>query len=186
MMRPMFSNGRSQVRGGFSQAGFDVGDHLLDGIEIRRVGWQVSRPGPVHLDHLAHVSGAAMRFDARDPDGLIDGKPALSFAEGASGKAPLLDDSQRRALAAMVTERANRGVVTRVVRWRLVDLAAYRLDEFALSLSRQGAVRLTYPAREGPDPTPTFIRRRSPPPMFDAPPLGRRAGWGGRLGAVGR
>ena len=52
--------------------------------------------------------------------------------------------------------------------------------------STAGAVRLTYPDREGPDPTLTFMRRRSRSPTFDAPPLARRGGWVGTRDAAGR
>ena len=69
-----------------------------------------------------------LRFNARGSDGLIDGK--------APGKVPLLDDAQRRALAAMV-EAGPIAASHGVVRWRLVDLAAWVWDEFKLSVSRQ-------------------------------------------------
>ncbi len=77
---------------------------------------------------LQTVRDWVLRFNAQGPDGLIDGK--------APGKTPLLDDAQRRALAAMV-EAGPIAASHGVVRWRLVDLAAWVWDEFKLSVSRQ-------------------------------------------------
>jgi transposase len=66
-----------------------------------------------------------MRFNARGPDGLIDGK--------APGRQPKLDDTQRQALAAIV-ESGPTPKVHGVVRWRLSDLAQWLHAEFAVSL----------------------------------------------------
>jgi transposase len=68
-----------------------------------------------------------LRFNAEGPDGLISRK--------APGKASILDDSHREALAAIVEAGpipASHGVV----RWRIVDLAAWLHDEFGLSVTR--------------------------------------------------
>ena len=57
-----------------------------------------------------------LRFNGVGADGLIDGVPP--------GGAPLLDEAQRRALAAIVESGpipASHGVV----RWRLIDLAQW-------------------------------------------------------------
>ncbi len=66
----------------------------MAGLDARR-----RTPGALACRRL---SDWVLRFNRQGPDGLIDGKPVLSFAEGAPGKAPLLDDAQRRALAAMI------------------------------------------------------------------------------------
>jgi transposase len=55
-----------------------------------------------------------LRFNARGPAGLIDGK--------APGNASKLNDAQRKALAAIV-ERGPIPAIHEVVRWRLADLA---------------------------------------------------------------
>ena len=77
---------------------------------------------------LQIVRDWVVRFNARGPTGLIDGK--------APGGRPLLSDDQRRALARVVVDgpiAASHGVV----RWRLIDLAQWIWDEFALSISKQ-------------------------------------------------
>jgi len=66
-----------------------------------------------------------MRFNARGPDGLIDGK--------APGRQPKLDDDQRQALAAIV-ESGPTPSVHGVVRWRPRHLAQWLHAEFAVSL----------------------------------------------------
>lgn len=66
------------------------------------------------------------RFNAEGPDGLINRK-----APGAPSK---LDDTQRGALA-QVVERGPDPEIDEVVRWRLMDLAAWIWDEFAISIS---------------------------------------------------
>ena len=67
-----------------------------------------------------------LRFNARGPAGLIDGK--------APGNASKLDVSQRQALAAIV-ERGPIPAIHEVVRWRLTDLAQWIWEEFGISLS---------------------------------------------------
>jgi transposase len=69
-----------------------------------------------------------VRFNARGPTGLIDGK--------APGGRPLLSDDQRRALARVVEDGpipASHGVV----RWRIVDLIQWLFDEYGVSVSKQ-------------------------------------------------
>lgn len=66
-----------------------------------------------------------LRFNADGPDGLIDRK--------APGKAPKLNDAQRRALAERV-EAGPIAAVDGVVRWRLKDLVQWIYQEFAISL----------------------------------------------------
>lgn len=77
---------------------------------------------------LQTIRDWVLRFNAVGPDGLVDGIPP--------GGVPLLDDAQRRALAAIVESGpipASHGVV----RWRLVDLAQWVWDEFRVSISKQ-------------------------------------------------
>ena len=65
---------------------------------------------------LQTVRDWVLRFNARGPAGLIDGK--------APGNASKLDDAQRQALAAIV-ERGPIPAIHEVVRWRLADLAQW-------------------------------------------------------------
>ena len=74
---------------------------------------------------LQIVRDWVMRFNARGPDGLLDGK--------APGKPRLLDDAQRRALVEIV-ESGPIPAIHGVVRWRLIDLAWWLHEEFAISL----------------------------------------------------
>jgi transposase len=77
---------------------------------------------------LQTVRDWVLRFNATGPDGLIDAPPP--------GGVPLLDDTQRRALAQIVESgpiSASHGVV----RWRLIDLAQWVWDEFEIAISKQ-------------------------------------------------
>lgn len=75
---------------------------------------------------LQIVRDWVVRFNARGPDGLLDGK--------APGKLPLLNDAQRQALADIV-ESGPIPAIHGVVRWRLIDLARWLHDEFGVSLA---------------------------------------------------
>ena len=75
---------------------------------------------------LQTVRDWVLRFNARGPEGLIDGK--------APGASPRLSDVHRRALAAIV-KRGPIPAVHGVVRWRRKDLAQWLWDEFGLSVS---------------------------------------------------
>lgn len=75
---------------------------------------------------LQTIRDWVLRFNARGPAGLIDGK--------APGNASKLDDAQRQALAAIV-ERGPIPAIHEVVRWRLADLAHWIWEEFGISLS---------------------------------------------------
>jgi transposase len=75
---------------------------------------------------LQTVRDWVLRFNARGPAGLLDGK--------APGNRPKLDDAQRRALAEIV-ERGPIPAIHEVVRWRLADLAHWIWEEFGISLS---------------------------------------------------
>lgn len=77
---------------------------------------------------LQTVRDWVLRFNAAGPDGLIDALPP--------GGVALLDHAQRKALARVVESGpipASHGVV----RWRLIDLAQWVWDEFAISVSKQ-------------------------------------------------
>lgn len=74
---------------------------------------------------LQIVRDWVVRFNARGPDGLLDGK--------APGKPSRLDDAQRRALVEVV-ERGPIPAIHGVVRWRLIDLVQWLHEEFAVSL----------------------------------------------------
>jgi transposase len=75
---------------------------------------------------LQTVRDWVLRFNARGPDGLIDGK--------APGNPAKLDDDQRKALAEIV-ESGPIPAIHDVVRWRLCDLAAWLWEEFRVSVS---------------------------------------------------
>lgn len=66
-----------------------------------------------------------LRFNAKGPDGLIDGK--------APGQRRKLNDAQRQALARIV-EEGPIPAVHGVVRWRRKDLALWIFEEFHISL----------------------------------------------------
>lgn len=77
---------------------------------------------------LQIVRDRVVRFNAEGPVGLVDRKPP--------GCRPMLDADQRRALSAVV-EAGPIPAAHGVVRWRLIDLAQWVWDEFALSISKQ-------------------------------------------------
>ena len=74
---------------------------------------------------LQIVRDWVIRFNARGPDGLLDGK--------ASGPRSRLNDAQRRALVEIV-ESGPIPAIHGVVRWRLIDLVQWLSEEFAVSL----------------------------------------------------
>jgi transposase len=67
-----------------------------------------------------------VRFNARGPEGLINGK--------APGNTCKLNDTQRQALAEMV-ESGPTPAIHGVVRWRLKDLTLWIWEEFRISIS---------------------------------------------------
>ena len=69
-----------------------------------------------------------VRFNAKGPDGLLNGK--------APGAPCILDDSQRQVLRRAV-EDGPIPAVHGVVRWRLIDLARWLFEEFRLEISKQ-------------------------------------------------
>jgi transposase len=69
-----------------------------------------------------------LRFNARGPDGLLDGK--------SPGQPSKLNDAQRQAVARMV-ESGLIPAVHGVVRWRLIDLAQWIFEEFRITIAKQ-------------------------------------------------
>ena len=69
-----------------------------------------------------------LRFNARGPDGLLDGK--------SPGHPSKLNDSQRQAVARMI-ESGPIPAVHGVVRWRLIDLAQWIFGEFRITIAKQ-------------------------------------------------
>lgn len=81
---------------------------------------------------LQIVRDWVLRFNARGPDGLLDGK--------APGPRSRLTDAQRQALVDIV-EQGPIPAIHGVVRWRLVDLAQWLHDEFSVSLDETNISR---------------------------------------------
>ena len=77
---------------------------------------------------LQTVRDWVLAFNAEGPEGLINGK--------APGNTPLLNDVQRQALARIV-ESGPLAAAHGVVRWRLIDLAQWVFDAFAIAISKQ-------------------------------------------------
>ena len=69
-----------------------------------------------------------LRFNARGPDGLLDGK--------SPGQPSRLNDAQRQAIGLMI-ENGPIPAVHGVVRWRLVDLAQWIFEEFRITIAKQ-------------------------------------------------
>ena len=69
-----------------------------------------------------------LRFNARGPDGLLDGK--------SPGRPSRLNDAQRQAIVLMI-ENGPIPAVHGVVRWRLVDLAQWIFEEFRITIAKQ-------------------------------------------------
>src|SRR5262245_49103289 len=69
-----------------------------------------------------------LRFNARGPDGLLDGK--------STGQPSKLNDTLRQAIAGMI-ESGPIPAVHGVVRWRLIDLAQWIFEEFGITIAKQ-------------------------------------------------
>jgi len=69
-----------------------------------------------------------LRFNARGPDGLLDGK--------APGQPSKLNDAHRLAIARMI-ESGPIPAIHGVVRWRLIDLAQWIFEEFRITIAKQ-------------------------------------------------
>jgi transposase len=77
---------------------------------------------------LQTIRDWVLSFNAEGPCGLVNGK--------APGNPPRLNEEQRRALMRIV-ECGPIPAVHGVVRWRLLDLAQWVLEEFGFSISKQ-------------------------------------------------
>ncbi|HIC27854.1 MAG TPA: IS630 family transposase [Rhodospirillales bacterium] len=95
------------------------GGRRKDAARIGAVGLQVIRDW-------------VLRFNAKGPAGLIDGK--------ATGKPPKLNDAQRQALA-RIAESGPIPAVHGVVRWRRKDLALWIYQEYGISLEESSVGR---------------------------------------------
>src|SRR2546421_5824068 len=87
-----------------------------------------------------------LRFNARGPDGLLDGK--------STGQPSKLNDTQRQAIAGMI-ESGPIPAVHGVVRWRLIDLAQWK-RESAMSNDEAPAARYRRLVRECLEVAHTF------------------------------
>src|SRR4051794_29991570 len=118
-----------------------------------------------------------VRFNARGPDGLIDGK--------APGNTCKLNDRQRQAVVNIV-ESGPMPAIHGVVRWRLKDLAMWVWEEFQISLSETtlsrelrslGYLKLSARPRhdaQNPEALELF-KKVSPPPWRRSGRASRRA-----------
>jgi transposase len=129
------------VRADFSAADLRrLARRCSDGEQVRRLLALASILDGASRGEAAKIGGVTLqivrdwvlRFNAEGPDGLKSRK--------APGKASILNDAHRRALAEVVEAGpipASHGVV----RWRLIDLAQWIWDEFGLSISKQALSR---------------------------------------------
>ena len=88
-----------------------------------------SRPDAARIGGvtLQIVRDWVVRFNAKGPDGLINGK--------ATGASSILDNHHRQALRQIV-EAGPISAIHGVVRWRLIDLMQWLFDEFRISISK--------------------------------------------------
>ena len=113
------SKDAGQIRRLLALAEIYDGGRRKDAARIGAVGLQVIRDW-------------VLRFNAKGPAGLIDGK--------ATGKPPKLNDAQRQALARIV-ESGPIPAVHGVVRWRRKDLALWIYEEYGISLEASSVGR---------------------------------------------
>src|ERR1700722_15518075 len=104
-----------QARRLLALAAIYVGATRTEAAKIGGVGLQIVRDWVV-------------RFNARGPDGLLDGK--------APGQPSKLNDAQRQAIARMI-EGGPVPAVHGVVRWRRLDLAQWVFEEFRITVAKQ-------------------------------------------------
>ena len=128
---------------------------------------------------LQTVRDWVVRFNARGPEGLIDGK--------APGNACKLNDRQRQALVNIV-ESGPMPAIHGVVRWRLKDLAMWIWEEFRISISETtlsrelrslGYRKLSARPRhyaQNPEALKLF-KKVSPPPWRRLSGVARKTGW---------
>ena len=86
---------------------------------------QAARIGGVGLQTIRDW---VLRFNARGPEGLIDGK--------APGRSPKLNGTQRKELARII-ESGPIPAIHGVVRWRLIDLAQWVWEEYRIRIAKQ-------------------------------------------------
>ena len=86
---------------------------------------QAARIGGIGLQTIRDW---VLRFNARGPDGLIDGK--------APGRATKLNGAQRQELARII-ESGPIPAIHGVVRWRLIDLAQWVWEEYRIRVAKQ-------------------------------------------------
>src|SRR6201981_1303216 len=103
-----------QARRVFAHAGVYDGATGTEAATIGGVGLQIIRDW-------------VLRFNARGPDGLLDGK--------STGQPSKLNDTQRQAIAGMI-ESGPIPAVHGVVRWRLIDLAQWIFEEFRVTIAK--------------------------------------------------
>jgi transposase len=77
---------------------------------------------------LQTIRDWVLRFNAKGPDGLKDGK--------APGQPSRLKDEHRRALVQMVEAGPN-PAIHGIVRWRLIDLAQRIFEDYRISVTKQ-------------------------------------------------
>ena len=107
--------GRPQARRLLALAAIYDGATRTEAAKIGGVGLQIIRDW-------------VLRFNARGPDGLLDGK--------SPGQPSKLNNAQREAVARMI-ESGPIPAVHGVVRWRLIDLAQWIFEEFRITIAKQ-------------------------------------------------
>jgi len=107
-----------------------------DGAQARRLLAVAAIYDGASRTEAAEIAGVTLqiirdwvvKFNASGPEGLIDRK--------APGRASLLSEDHRKALAAMI-ESGPTPAIHGVVRWRIVDLCQWLFEEFRISASKQ-------------------------------------------------
>ena len=125
------------LRGDFDAAQLrGLAKKTKDGLQARRLlalaviydGGTRSEAAKLGGVGLQIVRDWVLRFNARGPGGLRDGK--------APGQPSKLNDAQRQAIARMI-ESGPIPAVHGVVRWRLIDLAQWIFEEFRITVAKQ-------------------------------------------------
>jgi transposase len=104
-----------QARRLLALAAIDDGATRTEAAKIGGVGLQIIRDW-------------VLRFNARGPDGLLDGE--------SPGQPSKLNNAQREAVARMI-ESGPIPAVHGVVRWRLIDLTQWIFEEFRITIAKQ-------------------------------------------------
>ena len=158
------SKDANQARRLLALAAIYAGGTRTEAAEMGGVGLQIVRDWVV-------------RFNADGPAGLVDRK--------APGQPALLDDTHRRALAALI-EAGPIPAVHGVVRWRLVDLVQWVWEEFRITVSettlgrvlnKMGYRKLSArPRHHAQDPEAAAVFKKSSPSAWRrSRPARRRA-----------